>query len=119
MEEIYHSIETVLKWGIQYAILLIEVIGAVALIAAIMRAVIGIIRRKKHIRLHLSEGIALTLEFKMGGELLRTVIVQDWHELLILGAVIALHVVLTVLIHWEIKVEEQRKKEMEALHMQG
>lgn len=115
MEEIYHSIETVLKWGIQYAILLIELIGAAALIVAIVRAVIGIICRRKHVRLHLSEGIALTLEFKMGGELLRTVIVQDWHELLILGAVIALHVVLTVLIHWEIKVEERRKKEREAL----
>jgi uncharacterized membrane protein len=58
-------------------------------------------------RLELAEGIALALEFKMGGELLRTVIVRDWTELLILGAVIALRAALTFLIQWEIRLEKK------------
>ncbi|MBR1417718.1 MAG: DUF1622 domain-containing protein, partial [Synergistaceae bacterium] len=50
--------------------------------------------------------IALALEFKLGGEVLRTVIVREWSELVILGAVILLRGALTFLIHWEIKTEE-------------
>ena len=58
----------------------------------------------------LAEGSALALEFKMGGEVLRTVVVREWSELGILGAIIVLRAALTFLIHWEIKEE---KKEME------
>ena len=43
----------------------------------------------------------------MGGELLRTVIVREWNELLILGAIILLRAALTFLIQWEIKIERK------------
>ena len=47
------------------------------------------IRNKRQlIRLNLAQGIALALEFKMGGEVLRTVVVREWSELGILGAII-------------------------------
>ena len=68
---------------------------------------IGLIKRQPHTRLKLAEGIALSLEFKMGGELLRTVIVREWNELLILGAIILLRAALTFLIQWEIKIERK------------
>ena len=61
-------------------------------------------------RLDLAQGIALALEFKMGGEVLRTVVVREWGELLVLGAIILLRAALTFLLHWEIKNE---KKELE------
>ena len=70
-------------------------------------AVIGLIKRQKHVRLKLAEGIALALEFKMGGELLRTVVVRQWEELGILGAIILLRAALTFLIQWEIKIERK------------
>ena len=54
----------------------------------------------------MAEGIALSLEFKMGSEVLRTVVVREWEELGILGAVILLRGLLTFLIHWEIKNEK-------------
>ena len=63
-----------------------------------------------------AEGIALALEFKLGGEVLRTVIVREWTELLILGAIIALRGALTLLIHWEISVEEKREKQLLEIH---
>ena len=43
----------------------------------------------------------------MGGEVLRTVVVREWTELGILGAIILLRGLLTFLIHWEIKNEEK------------
>ena len=58
-----------------------------------------------------AQGIALSLEFKLGSEVLRTVVVRDWSELGILGAVIALRGALTFLIHWEIKNEETKMSE--------
>ena len=68
------------------------------------------------VHLDLAEGIALALEFKLGGEVLRTVIVREWTELLILGAIIALRGALTLLIHWEISVEEKREKAVREGH---
>ena len=58
--------------------------------------------------------IALSLEFKMGSEVLRTVVVREWEELGILGAIILLRGVLTFLIHWEIKNEEQALEKEES-----
>ena len=61
--------------------------------------------------MNLAQGIALALEFKMGGEVLRTVVVREWSELGILGAIIVLRAMLTFLIHWEIKNEKRETKE--------
>ncbi|MCD8001692.1 MAG: DUF1622 domain-containing protein [Oscillospiraceae bacterium] len=62
--------------------------------------------RDEGLRLALAQGIALALEFKMGGEVLRTIVVREWSELGILGAIILLRGLLTFLIHWEIKNEK-------------
>ena len=72
-----------------------------------VQGIIGYFKKDPHIRLKLAQGIALALEFKLGGEVLRTVLARDWNELAILGAVIALRGALTVLLHWEIKNEKR------------
>ena len=92
---------------IRYIVLLIELVGTVVLVYAIVSAIIGLFKRQQHVRLKLAEGIALALEFKIGGELLRTVVVREWEELLILGAIILLRAALTFLIQWEIKIERK------------
>ena len=109
MEQIYLTVESVFEWLVRFGILAVDLVGAVTLFYAITRAIVRLIKRRDHVRLHLAEGIALALQFKISGELLRTIIIQDWHELLILGAVVVLHVVLTVLIRWEIGIEEKKK----------
>ena len=53
----------------------------------------------------------LGLEFKIGSEVLRSVIVSGWTELGTLAAIILLRSMLTLLLHWEIDVEEKRQKE--------
>ena len=47
------------------------------------------------------------LEFKMGSEILRTVVVREWKEIGIVAGIIVLRAALTFLIHWEIKEEER------------
>lgn len=59
----------------------------------------------KHFSLQydLANGLAVGLEFKMAAEILKTVLVREMSELLILGAVIVLRALLSVLIHFELK----------------
>lgn len=89
-------------------ILLVELAGIVVLLITVIKALINYFRRRDQIRLHLAHGIALALEFKLGGEVLRTVVVREWTELAVLGAVIVLRTALTLLLHWEIRIEEER-----------
>ena len=58
-------------------------------------------------KLTLARGLAMGLEFKLGSEILRTVVVRDWKEIGTVAGIIALRAALTFLIHWEIKEEER------------
>ena len=86
-----------------------ECVGVIILLVSAVKGVWGCLTRDPHVRLNLAKGIALSLEFKLGGEVLRTVIVREWSELAVLGAIILLRGALTFLIHWEIKTEEARE----------
>ena len=91
---------------VQVCTMLMELFGICVLVSTAGQCFYKWLRRSGGIRLTLAQGIALALEFKMGGEVLRTVVVREWSELGILGAIIVLRGVLTFLIHWEIKNEE-------------
>lgn len=106
--ELLHWAETVLKYLVQFGIILLEGTGAVVLLFSAVKSVVRLCRKQPHARLSIAQGIALALCFKLGGEVLRTVIVREWSELLVLGAIIFLHAAMSVLIHWEIKMEEKR-----------
>ena len=55
------------------------------------------------IKIELAKALALGLEFKLGSEILKTVLIRSLDEMYILGAIIFLRVVLTFVIHWEIE----------------
>lgn len=109
MDTIIHLLENIVHYAAQLGIILVELAGICILLITAVRGFINYFRHDEHIRLELAHGIALALEFKLGGEVLRTVIVREWTELAILGAVIVLRAVLTLLLHWEIKIEEERE----------
>ena len=100
------QIEEIFQIVVQCGILLMECVGVTILLITTLKSIWGCLKRDPHVRLTLAKGIALALEFKLGGEVLRTVIAREWSELAILGAIIVLRGALTFLIHWEIKTEE-------------
>jgi uncharacterized membrane protein len=110
MEAAYQSAENLLKYIVEFSTFLLELFGVCILVYTAIKSFIFWLKKDDSIRLELAQGIALALEFKMGGEVLRTVVVREKSELVILGAIILLRGVLTFLIHWEIKNE---KKELE------
>ena len=107
MEDVLLIVQKYFELVVEWAVLLCEVIGVVMIVLTAIRGVIAWIRKNPHARLIAAEGIAIALTFKMGGEVLRTVIVREWKELLILGAVVLLRVIMALIIHFEIRSERQ------------
>lgn len=60
-------------------------------------------RTQCDVKFQLANGLALSLEFKMAAEILKTVLIRDFGELTVLGAVIILRALLSFLIHFEMK----------------
>lgn len=110
LDQMIGFLENVVHFIAQFGIVIAELAGIAVLVITAVKAFVNYFRRDEHIRLRLAQGIALALEFKLGGEVLRTVVVREWTELAILGAVIALRGILTLLLHWEIRIEEERER---------
>lgn len=107
MEVLYQNAESALRYVVEFSTLLLEFFGICILVFTAVKCFVFWIKKDDSIRLRLAQGIALALEFKLGGEVLRTVVVREWAELGILGAIITLRAALTFLIHWEIKNEKK------------
>ena len=102
--------ERILDLIVQWGILFFEVVGVIVLLITGVKGVVEFIRRDADTRLNLARGMATALSFKLGGEILRTVVVQDFKEIAIVGCIVLLRAAITFLIHWEITHMEQDKK---------
>ncbi len=111
MEYIISILEHFIKNIVELSTILLELIGMFVLVFTSIKCFYYWIRNNQDSQLTLAHGISLALSFKMGGEVLRTVVVREWEELGILGAIILLRGMLTFLIMWEIKNEEEHKLE--------
>ncbi len=94
----------------EWAILFIELVGVLMIIAAVILGLIALFRRDPLARLKLDRGLATGLAFLMGGEILRTILVRDLQGILVVGALVLLRGALALLIHWEIRSEEQEER---------
>ena len=115
MENLLVMLEDKFTVFVEYLILFVEFVGVLVVVGAIIKGIIDAVRKDEHMRLNLVEGIALAMSFKIGGELLRTVVVRNWDEILLLAAVILLRAALTFYIQWEIRIEKKKKGERESL----
>lgn len=104
--EILECLEKILEYIVEVGILLFEYIGVGVIIWTSLVSLTKYVRRKDDTRIYLAKGLAMGLEFKLGSEILRTVVVREWKEILIVAGIIVLRAALTFLIHWEIKQEE-------------
>ncbi len=91
---------------------ILELIGIFIIIIGSCRALIKLLKnalekKEFHVVIALGRALALALEFKMGAEIIKTVIIHNLEELAILGVVIVIRALLAVIIHWEIRMEEK------------
>lgn len=100
------ALKMILDQAVEYGILLFEFSGLSILLFSCLKGLYCYVKRKPTTRLELARGLELGLEFKLGSEILRTVVVRDWTEIITVGGIIVLRALLTFLIHWEIQNEE-------------
>jgi uncharacterized membrane protein len=107
-QQLLHSIAELTAYTLELVGILIIVIGSVRALVRLLRH----IRSRGHFNvvIDLGRALALALEFKMGAEIIKTVIIHDIKELITLAIVILIRALLSVIIHWEIKME--RKDEL-------
>lgn len=97
---------------------LLELIGIVIIIVGSARALVKLVKcviKKQafHVVIDLGKALSLALEFKMGAEIIKTVIIHNLEELAILGVVIVIRALLAFIIHWEIRLEEKNEPKAE------
>lgn len=115
-EAFVHGYEDILHNIAEVSALTLELIGVLIIIVGSVKSLFhlgqGLVRsRKINIVVELGKTLALALEFKMGAEIIKTVIVHDLSELAVLGIVIAIRALLAFLIHWEMKMEKKEAHE--------
>ena len=91
---------------------ILEMIGILIIIIGSFRALVRLFqclikKQPFHVVIDLGKALSLALEFKMGAEIIKTVIIHNLNELAILGIVIIIRALLAFLIHWEIRLEEK------------
>ena len=102
--------DRLLYWIAELTVRSLELVGILIIAVGSFVALAHLFTDAKHkhnIIIDLGKMLALALEFKMGAEIVNTVIVRDITELGVLAVVIALRALLSLLIHWEIKNEKR------------
>ena len=102
----------------EFTVHTLELIGILIIIIGSFRAIVQVlssIKKKSdnNVVITLGRALAVALEFKMGAERIKTVIVHELSELGILAVIIVLRAIMALLIHWEIK--NEKKEEFEEL----
>lgn len=101
-------LERIVEFVLEVLIPVCELMGiavvAISAVSAFWKYLRSLITRNRcDVKFQLASGLALSLEFKMAAEILKTVLIRDLEELLVLGVVIALRALLSILIHFEMK----------------
>ncbi|MEE1242765.1 DUF1622 domain-containing protein [Frisingicoccus sp.] len=100
MLEVLHHI---LYEVVEYGIIAFEIIGVAMLFWAGIKGLIGVAKKDHHVGLEIGESMALALQFLLGGEILRTVVIHDMNGVFLVGGIVVLRVALTLLISYENK----------------
>ncbi len=112
-----HVLEHYIELLVMYTIFILEIIGIFIIGYSGVRGFLNYLREKLKfndtcVKIELAKGLALGLEFKLGGEVLRTILVRTMDEIKVLSAIIILRVILTFVIHWEISSEIHQDEEI-------
>lgn len=104
--ELLHLLEVLLNDMAEFVIIVLEFMGVLVISASSIKGFYNYVRHSEDTKISLAKGLSIALEFKMGSEILRTVIVREWEEIATVAGIIILRAALAFLIHWEIKQEE-------------
>ena len=96
----------IIEYTLPYVISFLEIIAIFIVLFSALNAFLQYVRsafvkNKPDVKSGLANGLAFGLEFAMSAEILKTILVQSWDDILMLGAIIVLRIALSLLIHFE------------------
>jgi len=110
-------LEHIIEEYLPLIIVPLEMMGIIVILVTSFKAFYiylkGILSRKipdHTIKTHFAKGLGMALEFLLAGEILKTILIRSTKELLILGIIMGLRIIVTFLLHWELKNEEAHKE---------
>ena len=101
------NLQELLQVVTEWIILITETIGVGILAYAFIKGLIALFTPKINTKLVLAHGFSLSLGFLLGGEILRTVITHDISDIIIVAALVAIRIALSLLLSHEIKEEKE------------
>lgn len=86
----------------------LEAIGVFIITLAAIRGIFEFFKNRFNfldddVAISFAKAMSLSLEFKLAAEIIKTVVIRTLDEFIILAAVAILRVVLTFVLHWELK----------------
>lgn len=107
IETIVYAIQHFVHDITKFMIYILELVGLFIILYSSFMTLSRFIKLKYNqtstdIRIRLGRGISFALMFYLAAEILRLILIREYKDLFIVGAIIVLHVIVTVLIAWEV-----------------
>ena len=108
MEEILHHL---LHEIITYSVLGFEWIGVIIVVISGIRGVVELFKKNPDIDLHLSQGMAVALQFMFCAEIVKLITIGDLTDIILVLGIVVLHIAITLLVVFELKHKKHERHE--------
>lgn len=86
----------------------IDIIGIGIVIYGVISSLVLFVKHRfdlnsKHVLINLAQSLSLALEYMLAAEILKSMIIATYQELVHLAVIMILRLVMTFVLHWEIK----------------
>lgn len=108
MQEILHHL---LHEVVTYSVLGFEWIGVIIVAISAVRGVIELFKKNPDIDLHLSQGMAVALQFMLCAEIVKLITIGDLTDIILVLGIVVLHIAITLLVAYELKHKKHERHE--------
>lgn len=113
MAEILHHL---LHEVVTYAVIGFEWIGVIIIAISGIRGVIELFKKNPDIDLHLSQGMAVALQFMLCAEIVKLITIGDLTDILLVLGIVVLHIAITLLVAYELNHKKHERHERHERH---
>lgn len=107
-------LEKIVEHGAQIGIAFFEISALLVMVVNGVVSLLMYLRKRPHVVLFLTKAMNFALMFMLCGEILRMLYVRTFSEIGVVVCIVILHGVISYLIHWEIRKEEDHHSNMRA-----
>lgn len=104
LHHLLHEVVTYSAMGFEWIVVIIVAISGV-------RGVIELFKKNPDIDLHLSQGMAVALQFMLCAEIVKLITIGDLTDIILVLGIVVLHIAITLLVAYELKHKKHERHE--------